>query len=391
MQIQPLVSSSTKLSNKEIKRYSRHILLPEIGLENQKRIADAKVLVVGAGGLGSPVLMYLASSGIKEIGLVEFDVVDESNLQRQVIHSTKSIGQSKAVSAKARINEINPHTNVVIFEEILTSKNALEILKNFDVVIDGSDNFATRYLLNDACVILDKPYVWASIYRFDGQVSVFWKKYGPCYRCLHPEVPPKNMVQTCASGGVLASMCATIGSLQVTQCLQIITGVGDVLIGEVLSYSALDSNFRKIKINKDPNCLVCSENPQITNLIDYESLCGPVQPRKDPGIKAKELKQMLDKREKGELDFALIDIREEREKEIVEIKGSISINKDDIYLKDGLRLIPQNKAIILYCRSGNRSTDLMHYLKHNGFLETNHLEGGVLAWVKEVEINEASY
>ena len=391
VKIQPLISSSAEISIEEIKRYSRNVLLPEIGLENQKRISNSRVLVIGAGGLGSPILMYLAASGVKELGICDFDVVDETNLQRQILFNDKSVGKDKALEAKTKITELNPNVKVSVFNEMITSKNAGNIVKDFDLVIDGSDNFATRYLLNDVCVILDKPYIWASIYRFDGQVSVFWKKHGPCYRCLHPEPPPTNMVQTCASGGVLASMCATIASLQVTQALQLITGVGDVLIGEVLSYSALDANFRKVKVNKDPNCVVCGKNPSITSLIDYEQFCGPVKPRRDPGIKAVELKEMLDKRNRNETDFLLIDIREEPEKNLVEIEGSVFINKDDIFANNGLRLIPKDKPVVLYCRSGSRSTEVMNYLKHNGYLEIKHLEGGIISWVKDIETNKPSY
>ncbi len=391
MKIKPLITEFASLSTEEIKRYSRHVLLPEIGLENQKRISNSKVLVIGAGGLGSPILLYLAASGVKELGICDFDVVDETNLQRQILFNDKSVGKDKALEAKVKINELNPNVKVTVINEMITSKNAEQLVKYFDLVIDGSDNFATRYLLNDVCVILDKPYIWASIYRFDGQVSVFWKKHGPCYRCLHPEPPPTHMVQTCASGGVLASMCATIASLQVTQALQLITGVGDILIGEVLSYSALDANFRKVKVNKDPDCVVCGKNSSFTSLIDYEQFCGPVKPRKDPGIKAIELKEMLEKRNKNEIDFLLVDIREEPEKNLVEIDGSVFINKDDIFANDGLALIPKDKPVVLYCRSGNRSTEVMNYLKHNGYLEISHLEGGIISWVKEVETNKASY
>lgn len=391
VKIPALVSNSKEISIEEIKRYSRHVLLPEIGLDNQKRISNSKILVIGAGGLGSPILLYLAASGVKELGICDFDIVDETNLQRQILFNDQSVGKDKALEAKEKINELNPNVKVIVFNEMITSKSAESIVKDFDLVIDGSDNFATRYLLNDVCVILDKPYIWASIYRFDGQVSVFWKKHGPCYRCLHPEPPPTHLVQTCASGGVLASMCATIASLQVTQALQLITGVGEVLIGEVLSYSALDANFRKVKVNQDPNCAVCGKNPSITSLIDYEQFCGPVKPRKDPGMKALELKEMLEKRNKNEIDFLLVDIREEPEKNLVEIEGSVFINKDDIFANDGLALIPKDKPVVLYCRSGNRSTEVMNYLKHNGFLEVTHLEGGIISWVKDIETNKPSY
>jgi adenylyltransferase/sulfurtransferase len=390
MKIPALVSNQAELTVAEVKRYSRHILLPQMGLEGQKRIKNASVLVIGAGGLGSPVLMYLAAAGVGTIGICEYDNVDETNLQRQIIHSTKNIGLSKTQSAAQRMKEINPLIKINTHEFMLNSSNALDLFKDYDVIVDGTDNFATRYLINDACVLLNKAYVWGSIYQFDAQVSVFWNKYGPCYRCLHPNPPPLNMVQNCASGGVLGSICASIGSIQVTQTLQLITGIGEVLIGEVLSYAALETNFCKIKINKDPNCVLCGTN-EITSLIDYDQFCGPVKPRKAPGIKAVELAKLLNSREQKETDFLLVDIREPGETSIVSIAGSVAIHMDDIFAEQGLSLLPKDKPVIVFCRSGSRSTQVLEYLQQNGYIDSQHLEGGVLAWVEQVESDKASY
>jgi len=391
MKIDALVDPSQELTNEEIKRYARHILLPEIGSQGQQRIKNAKVLVIGAGGLGSPVLLYLAGAGVGEIGICEFDVVEESNLQRQIIHSNSKIGQSKAQSAKEKVLDLNPLIKVNLHEEKLTSKNALNIIKNYDLVIDGTDNFATRYLINDACVLLNKPFIWGSIYRFDGQLSVFWKKHGPCYRCLHPTPPPSNMVPSCATGGVLGSMCATIGSLQVTQALAIITGMAEVLIGEVLSYAAVQSSFNKIKISKDHNCVICGNNPSLTELIDYEEFCNNQSVVLDPGISVSELAKMLAAKKDEAKDFLLVDVREESENKLVNIAGSVLINKDDILSGEKLNLLPLDKPVVLYCRSGSRSNEVLAYLRHNGYLQTQHLAGGILAWIKEMEPTKPTY
>jgi len=275
MKTPPLVTPGPALTVAEVRRYSRHLIIPDVAMAGQQRMMNAKVLCVGAGGLGSPALMYLAAAGIGTLGIVEYDTVDESNLQRQIIHGQSDIGKSKAQSAKEKIAEINPYVNVITHETRLDNSNVMEIFSQYDIIVDGTDNFATRYLVNDACVILKKPYVWGSIYRFDGQASVFWAEYGPCYRCLYPEPPPPGMVPSCAEGGVLGVLCATIGSIQTTEAIKVLTGVGEPLIGSLMVYDALDMTFRKIKVRKDPNCPLCSQNPTQTALLpDYEAFCG---------------------------------------------------------------------------------------------------------------------
>src|ERR1700760_400486 len=272
----PLVEPAGELSVDEVKRYSRHLIIPDVGMSGQKRLKNAKVLVVGAGGLGSPALLYLAAAGVGTLGIVDFDVVDESNLQRQIIHGGPDTGRPKAESARDSIRELNPYVEVVLHEERLDSDNALDIFRPYDLIVDGTDNFATRYLVNDACVLLGKPYVWGSISRFDGQASVFWAEYGPCYRCLYPEPPPPGMVPSCAEGGVLGVLCASIGSIQVNEAIKLITGIGEALLGSLMVYDALEMTYRKIKVRKDPNCAVCGEHPTVTELIDYEEFCGVV-------------------------------------------------------------------------------------------------------------------
>ncbi len=297
----PLVTPAAELTVDEVKRYSRHLIIPEIGMTGQKRLKNARVLCVGAGGLGSPALLYLAAAGVGTLGIVDFDVVDESNLQRQIIHGQSDVGRPKAQSARDSIREINPYVTVVLHEERLDSDNAMEIFAQYDLIVDGTDNFATRYLVNDACVLLGKPYVWGSIYRFDGQASVFWAEYGPCYRCLYPEPPPPGMVPSCAEGGVLGVLCASIGSIQVNEAIKVITGVGDPLAGRLMIYDALEMSYRSVRVRKDPECAVCGKNPTITELIDYEEFCGTVSEdaqRAASGstITATELKAMLDAR-----------------------------------------------------------------------------------------------
>ncbi len=276
MSLPPLVEPAAELTVDEVRRYSRHLIIPDVGMTGQKRLKNAKVLVVGAGGLGSPALLYLAAAGVGTLGIVDFDVVDESNLQRQIIHGQSDIGRPKAESARDSIREINPYVTVVVHEERLDSDNALEVFADYDLIVDGTDNFATRYLVNDACVLLGKPYVWGSIYRFDGQASVFWAEYGPCYRCLYPEPPPPGMVPSCAEGGVLGVLCASIGSIQVNEAIKVITGIGEPLVGRLMIYDALEMTYRSVKVRKDPECPVCGKNPTITELIDYEAFCGAV-------------------------------------------------------------------------------------------------------------------
>src|SRR5262247_4146937 len=272
----PLVEPAESLSVDEVRRYSRHLIIPDVAMSGQKRLKNAKVLVVGAGGLGSPALMYLAAAGVGTLGVVDFDTVDESNLQRQIIHGQSDIGRSKAESAAASVREINPLVNVVIHNTALSNDNVFEIFSQYDLIVDGTDNFATRYMVNDAAVLLGKPYVWGSIYRFDGQASVFWAEHGPCYRCLYPEPPPPGMVPSCAEGGVLGVLCASIGSIQVNEAIKLITGIGEPLVGRLMIYDALEMEYRKLKVRKDPNCALCGENPTVTELIDYETFCGAV-------------------------------------------------------------------------------------------------------------------
>jgi adenylyltransferase/sulfurtransferase len=388
----PLVEPADELTVDEVRRYSRHLIIPDVAMAGQKRLKNAKVLAVGGGGLGSPVLMYLAAAGVGTIGIVEFDVVDESNLQRQVIHGQSDIGRSKAESARDTIREINPYVEVRLHETRLDSSNALEIFADYDLIVDGADNFATRYLVNDACVLLGKPYVWGSIFRFDGQASVFWSEYGPCYRCLYPEPPPPGMVPSCAEGGVLGVLCATIGSIQATEAIKVLTGVGDPLVGELVVYDALEMTFRKIKARKDPECPICGKNPTVTELIDYEAFCGTVsdaavEASKGSTITATELKDMLDRGE----DFLLVDVREPAEYEIVSIPGAVLIPKGEILGGTALETLPHDKPIVLHCKSGARSAEALAALKGAGFSDARHVQGGVLAWVSQVDPSLPSY
>src|ERR1700761_7945912 len=313
----PLVEPADELTVDEVRRYSRHLIIPDVGMTGQKRLKNAKVLVVGAGGLGSPALLYLAAAGVGTLGIVDFDVVDESNLQRQIIHGVSDIDKPKAESARNSIKEINPLVEVVLHQERLDSDNALDIFRPYDLIVDGTDNFATRYLVNDACVLLNKPYVWGSIYRFDGQASVFWSEYGPCYRCLYPDPPPPGMVPSCAEGGVLGVLCASIGSIQVNEAIKLITGIGEPLVGRLMVYDALEMSYNDIKVRKDPECAICGKNPTVTELIDYEAFCGVVSEGAQEAaagstITARELAAM---KESGE-DFLLVDVREPAEWEI---------------------------------------------------------------------------
>jgi molybdopterin/thiamine biosynthesis adenylyltransferase/rhodanese-related sulfurtransferase len=388
----PLVEPAAELSVDEVKRYSRHLIIPEIGMTGQKRLKNAKVLCVGAGGLGSPALLYLAAAGVGTLGIVEFDVVDESNLQRQIIHGQSDVGRPKAQSARDSIAEINPYVTVNLHEEPLTSDNALEIFAQYDLIVDGTDNFATRYLVNDACVLLGKPYVWGSIFRFDGQASVFWAEYGPCYRCLYPEPPPPGMVPSCAEGGVLGVLCASIGSIQVTEAIKVLTGIGDPLVGRLMIYDALDMTYRTVKVRKDPECPVCGKNPTVTELIDYDAFCGAVSEEAQEAamgstISARQLKDMLD----GDDDIFLVDVREPNEYEIVSIPGSVLIPKGEFLSGAALERLPQDRRIVLHCKSGARSAECLAVVKDAGFSDAVHVGGGVLAWVSQVDPSLPSY
>ena len=393
MNIPPLVEKGPALTVDEVRRYSRHLIIPDVAMAGQQRLMNAKVLCVGAGGLGSPALMYLAAAGVGTLGIVEFDTVDESNLQRQIIHGQSDIGKSKALSAKEKIAEINPNVNVVVHEVRLDTDNVMEIFAQYDLIVDGTDNFATRYLVNDACVLLKKPYVWGSIYRFDGQASVFWAEYGPCYRCLYPEPPPPGMVPSCAEGGVLGVLCASIGSIQTTEAIKLINGIGEPLIGQLMIYDALEMSYRKIKVRKDPKCPLCSEKPSQTALLpDYEAFCGVLSDAaevavKDSTISVSDLKTKIDKKE----NFLLIDVREPSEFEIVRIPGSVLIPKQGFLDGSALAGLPQDKPIILHCKSGVRSAECLAILKSAGFADATHVSGGVVAWAKQIDTSLPVY
>lgn len=382
-----LVSPGPALTVDEVRRYSRHLIIPDVAMAGQQRLMNAKVLCVGAGGLGSPALMYLAAAGVGTIGIVEFDTVDESNLQRQIIHGQSDIGKSKAESAKEKISEINPYVQVITHEVRLDNSNVKEIFSQYDIIVDGTDNFATRYLVNDACVLLKKPYVWGSIYRFDGQASVFWAEYGPCYRCLYPEPPPPGMVPSCAEGGVLGVLCATIGSIQTTEAIKVITGVGEPIIGSLMIYDALEMSFRKIKVRKDPNCPLCGDNPSQSDLLpDYDAFCGVLSDAaevavKDSTISVTELANKIGTKD----DFYLVDVREPSEFEIVRIPGSHLIPKQGFLDGTVLATLPQDKPIILHCKSGVRSAECLAILKGAGFADATHVAGGVIAWAKQID------
>ncbi|MCX6450507.1 MAG: adenylyltransferase/sulfurtransferase MoeZ [Actinobacteria bacterium] len=391
--LKPLVEPGPELTVDEVRRYSRHLIIPDVGMLGQRRLMNAKVLCVGAGGLGSPALMYLAAAGVGTLGIVEFDTVDESNLQRQIIHGQSDIGRSKAESAKDSIAEINPYVKVKIHNVRLDVDNVMEIFSQYDLIVDGTDNFATRYLVNDAAVLLKKPYVWGSIYRFDGQASVFWAEHGPCYRCLYPEPPPPGMVPSCAEGGVLGVLCASIGSIQTTEAIKLIAGIGESLIGELIVYDALELSYRKVKIRKDPKCPICSANPSQTELLpDYESFCGMLsdgaaQASAGSTISVTELKEKMDKKEK----FMLIDVREPGEYEIVKIPGSTLIPKQEFLNGSALEKLPQDIPIILHCKSGVRSAECLAVLKQAGFSDATHVSGGVIAWAKQIDPSLAIY
>jgi adenylyltransferase/sulfurtransferase len=392
LSLPPLVEPAAELSVDEVRRYSRHLIIPDVGMTGQKRLKNAKVLCVGAGGLGSPALLYLAAAGVGTLGVIDFDVVDESNLQRQIIHGQSDVGRSKAESARDSINELNPLVNVIVHTERLDSDNAMQVFEPYDLIVDGTDNFATRYLVNDACVLLGKPYIWGSIYRFDGQASVFWADHGPCYRCLYPEPPSPGMVPSCAEGGVLGVLCASIGSIQVTEAIKVITGIGDPLVGRLMIYDALDMTYRSVKVRKDPECPVCGKNPTVTELIDYEEFCGAVSEEAQEAamgstISARQLKEMLD----GDDNIFLVDVREPNEYEIVSIPGSVLIPKGEFLSGAALERLPQDRRIVLHCKSGARSAECLAVVKDAGFSDAVHVGGGVLAWVSQVDPSLPSY
>jgi adenylyltransferase/sulfurtransferase len=377
-----------KLSHAEVLRYSRHLLLPEVGMEGQRKLKAARVLTIGAGGLGSPLSLYLAAAGVGTIGIVDFDVVDLTNLQRQIVHGTASLGRSKLESAKERITDVNPNVNVIGHEARLTSENALDILRDYDIVVDGTDNFPTRYLVNDACVLLGKPNVYGSIFRFEGQASVFYAKEGPCYRCLYSEPPPPGLVPSCAEGGVLGVLPGIIGCLQAMETIKWIIGAGDSLVGRLVLFDALKLRFRELKLRKDPNCPICGEHPTIHELIDYQAFCG-IGAESDyagPEVSVEELQ-----RERGEkgCELVVIDVREPHEWEIATIEGSRLIPLGQ--LPDRLNELDGHAEIVTVCHHGARSMKALEILRGAGFGKVRSLAGGIDAWAERVEQGMARY
>ena len=375
-----------ELSHEEILRYSRHLLIPEVGLEGQRKLKAASVLVIGTGGLGSPVALYLAAAGIGRIGLVDFDVVDSSNLQRQVIHGTSGVGLLKVESARQRMLDLNPGIEVVIYNEPFTSENAMRIAADYDILIDGTDNFPTRYLTNDVCVMLGKANVYGSIYRFDGQVSVFDARHGPCYRCLFPEPPPPGLVPSCAEGGVLGVLPGTIGTLQATEALKLILGIGEPLIGRLMLYNALDMSFEFVRLKKNPNCKVCGPNPTVTELIDYEAFCGVPGHDYEEGSAGREwditAPELAERLKQGN-HIRLVDVREPHELEIVRLDGAKLIPLGQ--LASRLSELDSAEELVLFCKAGTRSARALELLVSAGFRKVKNLKGGINAWAKEVD------
>ncbi|UAL28590.1 adenylyltransferase/sulfurtransferase MoeZ [Nocardioides rotundus] len=399
MSFPPLVEPAEDLTTDEVRRYSRHLIIPDVGMTGQKRLKNAKVLVIGAGGLGSPALLYLAAAGVGTIGIAEFDEVDESNLQRQVIHGQSDVGRSKAQSAKESIAETNPYVKVVLHEGRLDNDNVMDVFAGYDLIVDGTDNFATRYMVNDAAYFLGIPYVWGSIYRFDGQASVFAPMLGddlPCYRCLYPEPPPPGMVPSCAEGGVLGVLCAAIGSIQVNEAIKLLAGIGDPIAGRLMIYDALEMEYRKLKVRKDPNCALCGENPTVTGLIDYDTFCGAIsedaaEAAADSTISVRQLEEMLQQREAGERDFVLVDVREPNEFEINRIPGSVLIPKGEFLNGNALGELPSDRQVVLHCKSGVRSAEALAVLKGAGYSDAVHVGGGVVAWVDQIDPSQPTY
>ena len=378
------------LSQEEILRYSRHLIIPDVGLTGQRHLKAAHVLLVGAGGLGSPLALYLAAAGVGHLGLVDFDVVDLSNLQRQVLHGTKDIGRSKLESARDRVADVNPHVELTTYETVLDSSNALEILRDYDIVIDGTDNFPTRYLVNDACVILGKPNVYGSIFRFEGQASVFATEQGPCYRCLFPEPPPPGMVPSCAEGGVLGVLPGLIGTIQATEAIKLILGIGEPLIGRLLLVDALGARFRTVKLRKNPECPACGTR-EINELIDYQQFCGvpqaAAQARRDGEVPAITPRDLTERLKRGEVD--LIDVREPHEWEIAHIPGARLIPLAT--LPEALATLDSSREVVVHCKSGGRSAKAVRQLQAAGFTRVSNLAGGILRWSDEVDPTVPKY
>ncbi len=386
------IAAPPSLTPDEYQRYSRHLIMPEVGLEGQRKLKASRVLCIGAGGLGSPVAMYLAAAGVGTLGIVDFDTVDFSNLQRQILHGTPDVGRPKLASAKDRINALNPNVQVETYDTALTSENALQIFEPYDVIIDGTDNFPTRYLVNDACVILGKPNAYGSIFRFEGQASVFAMKDGPCYRCLYPEPPPPGLVPSCAEGGVLGVLPGLVGVIQATEAIKLITGIGEPLIGRFLIIDALRMKFRELKLRKDPECPVCGVHPTVTQLIDYEQFCGvrPAAPEPVAAVAATEitptaLKQRLDRGDR----VTIIDVREPHEYQINRIAGSILIPLGDVPRR--VNELDPDAEFVTQCKSGARSAKAADFLRSQGFKHVLNLKGGIIGWIDQVDPSQPKY
>ncbi|TPW20014.1 MAG: adenylyltransferase and sulfurtransferase [Elusimicrobia bacterium] len=383
---------ASELTRDELARYNRHVIMPEVGVEGQKKLKRAKVLMVGAGGLGSPMGLYLAAAGVGRIGIVDFDVVDSSNLQRQVLYGVDSVGRSKLSAAAERLKNLNPHVEVVPHEVRLSSANALGIVRGYDLVVDGTDNFATRYLVNDSCVLAGIPNVYASIFRFEGQVSVFWAKKGPCYRCLYPEPPPPGLIPSCAEGGVLGVLPGVVGALQATEALKILLGVGEPLIGTLLLFDALGATFRRLKLQKDPNCALCGPNPTVTGLIDYDQFCSagrgqaekPAAAAAPAEITVEELKARM-----AAGGVVVVDVREPHELEICRIAGTVHIPLGEI--PDRYKELDPAAEILVHCRSGARSAKAVKFLREQGYPKAVNVAGGILAWAERIDPSLATY
>ncbi|HLC03969.1 MAG TPA: molybdopterin-synthase adenylyltransferase MoeB [Anaerolineales bacterium] len=392
MDIPKNTNSSSRLSHAEILRYSRHLLMPEVGLEGQQKLKEASVLVIGTGGLGSPVAMYLAAAGVGHLGLVDYDVVDFTNLQRQIIHGTQRLGERKVISARDRLADINPSIQIDVYDEPFTSDNARAISGPYDIIVDGTDNFPTRYLVNDVCVLTGKPNVFGSIFRFEGQLSVFWAEKGPCYRCLFPEPPPPGLVPSCAEGGVFGVLPGTIGTLQATEALKLILGIGEPLIGKLLLFDALGMDFEEVRLKKNPSCKICSDQPEVTELIDYEAFCGvpghdrpELQLANEWEIDAGDLARRL---ESGE-PIRLIDVREPHEVQISHIEGAQLIPLGS--LAAHMHELDSAEEIVLFCSAGSRSAQALQLLAGAGFRKIKNLHGGINAWAREVDPSQPVY
>ncbi|NJL93923.1 MAG: molybdopterin-synthase adenylyltransferase MoeB [Anaerolineae bacterium] len=388
--------AAVKLSREEVLRYSRHLIMPEVGMAGQQKLKAARVLLIGTGGLGSPTSIYLAAAGVGTIGLVDYDTVDESNLQRQIIHGTKDLGKPKVESAQETLLDINPYLNLKLYNVPFTSHNALEIIRDYDIVVDGTDNFPTRYLVNDACVMLGKYNVYGSIFRFEGQVSIFGDPDGPCYRCMFPSPPPPGLVPSCAEGGVLGILPGTIGTLQATEAIKLILGIGKPLIGRMLLYDALDMAWDTIKIRKNPTCPICGEHPTLTELIDYEQFCGvPAHDRSSYGedqakrpVPAISVREFAGWRSSGQA-FFLLDVRDPHEAEISQMGADALIPKNVV--RQRLNELPRDLPLVVYCRSGARSADVVRWLEDEGFTKAVNLAGGINAWAREVDPSLPTY